>query len=595
MKSCFLPLLLVVTLSTIAHARQYVVNQKNNTAADSNPGTPQKPLKTISAAAAKVQAGDRVIIHAGQYRETVIINASGIAEAPIIFEAAPDEIVVIKGSDVIKDWTRESGEIWKTNLPPVLYRSADPKSPSFWRTNDVRLVFAKDGALLDAEHLRRVTNKDQLRAGTFFCDVAKNQLFIWLSDSSDPNAKTMEIAVRGAWLYVNGNNIIIRGLQMRHSSTLGIATWPACRLSGENIVMKNCIVSWGDFVAISLSGNRNKLLRCTIACHGNSGVSGTGKQHVIEKCRVVYNNIDRYDLGWHCGGAKLIPQFSNSKIKHNEFAHNVGPGLWLDSNCDENRIEANLCHDNEGPGIMVEVSARNRVFNNICFSNRNPLAADFLHPEEGNKFAAVRFDAKDRLKQIPYHAGDGRGIYNVSSPETKIYHNTCYLNEGEGICVEGDVRKLEEGFTASTHDCSVLNNISVYNKGTQLVLRRNGIDKDTYDNKSDYNILFAVGAVFARGGWDGAISASLKEWKKQAGQDEHSQETDPFFAMAAMGDFRLLPISPAVNTGQPFEEVRQDFFGDTRPQNGVTIGACQKPALDYPRPAGIDPAAPESP
>ena len=593
-------LLLIAALPRVVPAREFVVNQKDAKASDANAGTAEKPLKTISAAAMRVQAGDKVVIHAGQYRETVIINASGTVDAPITFEVAPGETAVIKGSDVIYGWTRDAGDIWKAELPAVPKRSPDAKDASFWRTNDVRLVFAKDGVLLDAQHLRRVIVKEQLRPGTFFCDVPRNLLFVWLSDSSDPNARSMEVALRGAFLYVNGNNVIVRGLQMRHASTLGIATFSACRLCGENIIMENCVISWADFVGASLGGNRNKILGCTIACHGNSGLGALGKDHVIERCRVIYNNIDRYFFGWHCGGAKLIPRFVHGRIEHNEFAYNIGPGLWLDGLCNNNFINANICHDNEGTGIILEVSADNDVFNNICYNNRNPLKATYLQPDEDaekrghpGRFKEVQHGGEGIAQPI-YHAGEGRGIYVSSSPQTKVYHNTCYLNEGEGICVEGPPRQVE-GVEMSTSNCSVRNNISVSNKGSQLVLRRNGKDKTTHGNNSDYNVLLALGAVFARGGWDGVITSSLNDWRKQSGQDEHSKETDPFFAMAAMSDFRLLSISPAVKAGRPSEEVRHDFFGDTRPEDSVTIGACENPASDYPRPVGIYPGAPESP
>ncbi len=472
---CVLLLLMsMATMSPLARAREYVVSQKNPAASDGNPGTRQKPFKTISAAAVRVQPGDKVTIHAGEYRETVIINNSGTVEAPITFEVAQGEMAVIKGSDVLKNWSRDSGEIWKAALPPIIKRSTDSKDTSFWRTNDVHLVFTKDGALLDARHLRRVLTKEQLKPGSFFCDVAKELLFVWLSDSSDPNKKPIEVALRGAWLYVNGSNIIIRGLQMRHCSTLGIATWSACRLGGDNSTMEDCVISWGDFVGASIAGNHNKLLHCTIACHGNSAFNGMGPGHLIARCRFLYNNIDRYDLGWHCGGAKLIPHFSNGEIRQNEFAYNIGPGLWLDGNCNQNLIEGNLCHDNEGPGIMIEASGGNRVFNNISFGNRNPLAGEYLKPNDQNKFVTSHYDAKDRLRQMPYHAGDGRGIYISSAPDTKVFNNTCYLNEGEGICAEGPMRETE-GTSMSTHGCSLINNISVYNKGSQLVLRRNGV------------------------------------------------------------------------------------------------------------------------
>ena len=302
-------------MTPLARAREYVISQKNPAASDGNPGTSQKPFKTISAAAVRVQPGDKVTIHAGEYRETVIINNSGTVEAPITFEAPAGEVAVIKGSDVLKNWSRDNGDVWKAPLPPIIKKSTDSKDTSFWRTNDVRLVIWKDGLLLDAGHLRRVTAKDQLRAGGFFCDVEKEQLFVWLPDSSDPNTKSMEVGLRGAWLYVNGSNIIIRGLQMRHSSTLGIVDWPACVLKGDNVTVEACIISWSDFVGISLGGNKDKLLGSTVACHGAAAIGGTGEGNTIEGCRVLYNNIVRYYFNWHCGGAKLIPGFTRGRDK----------------------------------------------------------------------------------------------------------------------------------------------------------------------------------------------------------------------------------------------------------------------------------------
>jgi parallel beta-helix repeat protein len=570
-----------------AHAADLVVDQRNPKASDQNPGTKQKPLKTIQAAASRVKAGDKVTIHAGEYRETVIIKASGTPQAPIVFEAAPNETVVIKGSDVIKGWVRTSPNVWKAKLPPVPPRAGKSDDPSFWRTNDVRQVFIKDGILLDAVHLRPAP-VDQLKEGNFFCDIPNDELYIWLKDSDDPNRLTIEASVRGAWLYLWGNNVIIRNLQMRHASTIAIINWPACALNGESIVLENCQLTWGDFEGLSVEGRGNKIVSCTVSCHGNSGINGTGEEHLIENCRLMYNNIDHYDPNWHSGGAKLIPRFNRGRIIHNEFAHNIGPGLWLDDGSSENLIEGNLCHDNEGPGLMVEISAGNRVFNNICFSNRNPLVAEVLRPDPDaakrgihNTFVAVRRGA-EALAQIPYHAGDGRGIYISSSPSTNVYHNTCYLNEAEGICLEGELRTTGKGEAMSTRDCAALNNIIAYNKGTQLVLRRNDKDKDTHGNKSDYNLLIALGAVFAQAGWDGALTYSLKQWQEHSGFDSHSVQSDPAFVMAAMGDFRLLRISAAARAALPLDEVRQDFFGNARPKDGVSVGACETTAFDYP-------------
>src|SRR5205085_8302916 len=141
-------------------------------------------------------------------------------------------------------------------------------------------------------------------------------------------------------------------------------------------------------------------------------------------------NLDRYDPSWHCGGAKLVPQFNNSRVIGNEFAYNIGAGLWLDEGCNENRIERNFCHDNEGAGIMVEISAGNLVMNNICVANRNWMAGEFLTPnpdaeKRGNLPFTVQMLNDRTQSTLIYQGGTGLGIFISSAPGSRVYNNTC--------------------------------------------------------------------------------------------------------------------------------------------------------------------------
>ena len=73
-------------------------------------GSEAQPLRTIGRAAALVQPGDVVRIHAGVYRESVVIKQSGTKEQPIRFEAVPKANVVVTGADLLTGWRRETGE-----------------------------------------------------------------------------------------------------------------------------------------------------------------------------------------------------------------------------------------------------------------------------------------------------------------------------------------------------------------------------------------------------------------------------------------------------------------------------------------------------
>lgn len=579
----FLSAIWIIIAAGLVHGETLVVRQEHPAASDENPGTDDRPLKTISAAATKVKAGDKVIVHRGDYRETVIINASGTEARPIVFEAAPNETPVIKGSDILTGWERGEGQIWKVKLPALPPPAADGKSASYWNTNDIRQIFTRDGAMLDAQRLGRVIERSAMQKGTFFCDRETSSLFVWLADSASPIDHPLEISRRGAWLIVNGSHVIVRGLAMRHASMTAIANWPACSLNGDNIVLENCLISWGDFVGVTIAGKSNRLSHNIIACHGDCGAGGTGENHTIENCRFIFNNVDHYDPQWHAGGAKLIPNFQHGVIRHNEFAHNLGPGLWLDGLCNENVIDGNYAHDNTGAGIMVEISKGNLVMNNLCVANQNLRSASYRDDEGKEKFDShsEKMVAPSRLFR-PYHAGGGRGIYISSAPATKVLHNTAFLNEAEGICVEGPPRDGGAGMLA-TEDSVVMNNISVFNHGAQLTLRPGEPGKETLGNSSDYNLIFSVGAVLARDGWSGASTFDLPQWQETSGQDNHSLDADPRFAMPVMKDFRLMPDSPAGRAGKLRPEVDHDYNGDPRGPDHTAMGAFEAAAENYPR------------
>lgn len=83
-----------------AQAREWIVAQANAAASDDNPGTPDKPLKSINAAAAQAMPGDVVRVHAGVYRERVNPARSGEVGKPIVYEAAAGQKVYVRGSEI---------------------------------------------------------------------------------------------------------------------------------------------------------------------------------------------------------------------------------------------------------------------------------------------------------------------------------------------------------------------------------------------------------------------------------------------------------------------------------------------------------------
>ena len=101
MNRCLAP---IAVLAVALHcgsvrAAVYHVSQRSPQASDAAPGTAERPWKTISKAAEAMQPGDTAMIHAGVYREHVRPGRSGTASAPITYQSAPGEEVVLTGAD----------------------------------------------------------------------------------------------------------------------------------------------------------------------------------------------------------------------------------------------------------------------------------------------------------------------------------------------------------------------------------------------------------------------------------------------------------------------------------------------------------------
>jgi hypothetical protein len=94
-------------------AGTYHVAQHVPQASDANPGTEAAPWKTLSKAAAELAPGETVVIHEGVYREWVNPARSGSPSAPIVFQGAAGDRVVLTGADVISGWVPSERQIWK--------------------------------------------------------------------------------------------------------------------------------------------------------------------------------------------------------------------------------------------------------------------------------------------------------------------------------------------------------------------------------------------------------------------------------------------------------------------------------------------------
>ena len=147
--------LLTLTLflmgSTVRATTYYV----SPTGKDTQPGTQERPFRTIQHAADVMIPGDICLIHGGLYAETVRPKVSGTVAAPIIFRAFEGETVTISGANPVTEWksngagiftAKWSGDMGKNNQ---LFFDGKMVYEARWPNRDSDDLFALNGATIE--------------------------------------------------------------------------------------------------------------------------------------------------------------------------------------------------------------------------------------------------------------------------------------------------------------------------------------------------------------------------------------------------------------------------------------------------------------
>ena len=85
--------LLMMTISVAARADTFYVSTSGS---DQNPGSVDKPLRTIQEAADTARAGDTILVRGGVYSEHVVLRFSGHDGRPIVLKNYPGERPVVQ-------------------------------------------------------------------------------------------------------------------------------------------------------------------------------------------------------------------------------------------------------------------------------------------------------------------------------------------------------------------------------------------------------------------------------------------------------------------------------------------------------------------
>ncbi|HUS47745.1 MAG TPA: DUF1565 domain-containing protein [Phycisphaerae bacterium] len=79
--------------------RTFIVDSNSPQAADENPGTEDKPFRTVSRAVRAARAGDTVLVMEGTYPERVVVSIAATADRPVVLRSVPPQAARLYGLD----------------------------------------------------------------------------------------------------------------------------------------------------------------------------------------------------------------------------------------------------------------------------------------------------------------------------------------------------------------------------------------------------------------------------------------------------------------------------------------------------------------
>lgn len=520
---------LALLAASNALARDLHVDGRNAVAEDTNPGTMEAPLRTISAAAALAEPGDTVRVHPGVYRESVTLTRSGAPGKPIVFRSEVPREAVLCGSDVVSGWQPAGPGVWVIDAPGLL---ADNKYAVPHAERGGEWVFVDGSPLLYSEAGQRQM------PGTFRLDREARKLYVAPEDGVSLDHATVEYAHREGLFWPDRplDDIHIVGFTLRHA-----AVWfrgkPALYLTGRRWRVEDNHILWSTYSGLYLKYTSQAVVRGNrIEWCGEGGlVGGWNTGMLIESNEVRYCNWRRNDpSNTGCGGSKWSFSY-DSTVRGNHFSHNQGSGIWFDwGNCN-NVIENNVSHDNSAWGLFVECDWDETFRDNVVYNCPYGLVIAESPGSVAQRNICFNNEMGLFLRGI-YNRSNGAGY--TPEGEAHIRRNLERVPDLSAAAFDrivGGFLKYHWAVKSFMSNNSVLWENLVFDNETALWEGRDyGVPgpKDPFiNNHSDFNLF----SVPAKSTYRSEASLmrhpagdyrTLAEWQKVSGRDAHSAEVD---------------------------------------------------------------------
>ncbi len=500
---------------TITHT--YHVDKNHPDASDENPGTRELPFLTINHAAQLLQPGERVIIHAGEYHETIRPARGGTsAERMIVYEAATGEEVIVRGSLEVdpEKWKPSTGwqtggrgpfpddneralraQVWQYDLHEIAFEGYNPfgmlnlmkdqEHLDYTRVNMAPHFKKRGQVYINGIRIEQVSRPVELRnknEGAWWSEHNGMRLHVRFPDGLQPETSKVYLSTKEQLFspreYGLGY-IKIKGIHFLHTAN-GFPVPQRGMVSagrGHHWIIEDCIIEGANSLGIDLGNEmwhtetqpilgHHVFRRNIVRDCGLSGLQGMrGVHYLIEDN--LFENIGWHNAehGWESGAIKLHLS-EHTLIRRNIFRNiRHAPGVWLDYLASKNcRITKNVF-----TGIT---SARGAIYIEV---SRGLIHIDhnFIHETRSQYWISG-----------DYGAG-GSALYTDGSDSIRFFNNMAYDIENTGFGAYANPSRIVDGRGGTDRNHIVTHNIFAK-------CGKHAIEFPNIHHFSDHNIFSAM-------------------------------------------------------------------------------------------------------
>ncbi|QNR85189.1 right-handed parallel beta-helix repeat-containing protein [Pedobacter riviphilus] len=386
---------------------------------DKAEGSAAKPFRTISYAVSKAMPGDKILVSAGVYRESVVFERGGSSTGKrITLQALNRAKVMIKGSDRKTGWVKDKNKLWKCVLDTPQTRM---------------MLFFNSKKLVNVTTLQECS-----KALRWTKTLEDGKAVIWANFGAlDPNVGLTELSVRNIGIsagpgvdYINIEGIAISQIANGYASIYAEQPGAIDTKNGKYWSIIDCSISECHGVGISIgtpghvytdvnagrpefndytdlaSVGHHKISKNHIFNCGQAGIFGLigGTSSIIEDNLIENINQDGGYTGDESAGIRLAMAV-DATLTHNLIRRVYGKngyGVFLGPIFQGARLSRNIISDSNA-GLLY------------LFKNHGPTLFD-------NNILAMTDTADKKVDGVKMEASEANVFVQ------NLFYNCSFLN-----------------------------------------------------------------------------------------------------------------------------------------------------------------------